>query len=238
MLKVGAKTDKGLIRENNEDAFYVDVKKGIFIVADGMGGHNAGEVASQMAVDEIKKYLNSQEINNLSQILKQAIIKANEAIYEKAEKDPNLEGMGTTVVVAIINNKNKNLHIAHVGDSRAYILTKKGLKQITDDHSLVNEWVKEGKITLEEARFHPMRNVITRALGVKKEVEVEINTIPYQGESILLCTDGLTDMLEDKEIEEIIKNNPDPKEACKALIEEANKKGGKDNITVILIKRE
>ena len=235
VFKVGAKTDKGLIRENNEDAFYVDAKKGIFIVADGMGGHSAGEVASQMAVEEIKKYLNTEE-NKFSQILKQAIIEANKAIYEKAEEDPNLEGMGTTIVVAIVNNK--NLHIAHVGDSRAYILTKEGLKQITEDHSLINEWVKEGKITLDEARFHPMRNVITRALGVEKEVEVEINTIPYQGEPILLCTDGLTDMLEDKEIEEIIKNNPDPEQACEALIKEANEKGGKDNVTVILIKGE
>lgn len=234
VFKVGAKTDKGLIRKNNEDAFYVDAEKGIFIIADGMGGHNAGEVASQMAVEEIKKYLNTQE-NKFSQILKQAIIEANKAIYEKAKKDPNLKGMGTTIVVLIVNNK--NLHIAHVGDSRAYILTKEGLKQITEDHSLVNEWVKEGKITLDEARFHPMGNVITRALGVEKEVEVEINTIPYQDEPILLCTDGLTDMLEDKEIEEIIKNNPDPEQACEALIKEANEKGGKDNVTVILIKK-
>lgn len=236
MFKVGYKTDKGLVRENNEDSFYVDDKKGIFIVADGMGGHNAGEVASQMAVETIKECFDKNTAfvyNDYSKLIEKAIKEANTAIYKKANQNEALQGMGTTIVFALI--KEDKLYLAHVGDSRAYMLTKKGLKQLTEDHSLVNDLIKQGKLSAEEAHFHPMRHVITRALGVKNEVEVDVNTIPYKGGLILLCTDGLTDMLEDKEIEEIVKNTPEPQKACELLIGKANERGGRDNVTVVVV---
>lgn len=237
MLEVGYKTDKGKVRKNNEDAFHVDTRKGLFIVADGMGGHKAGEVASRMAVERMKEYFDSsslpQDEEGISLKMREVIEKANSEIYRHATWYEQLRGMGTTIVLALI--RGEKLYIAHVGDSRAYLLREGNLERITEDHSLVARMVKQGQITEAEARDHHLRHMIDRALGVQREVAMDMGVYPYHGEPLLLCTDGLTDMLEDREIEEILKGFSHPQEACEKLVEMANEKDGRDNITVVIV---
>ena len=233
-LIAGGKTDPGEKRPNNEDAFYLDEKRGLFIVADGMGGHRAGEVASETAIEEIKKLVRQSGTLRTPDDLQRAIDSANQAAYLKSLESPDFHGMGTTLVVAQITNG--KLLLAHVGDSRAYLLGERGLERLTEDHSVIYQYIKEGRITEEEARKHPRKGGILRALGVEKFVEADTKELPYNGETLLLCTDGVTDMLRDEEIEEILKNNPDPRQACEQLVEKANQAGGWDNITVIVAK--
>jgi protein phosphatase len=240
VLEVGYKTDRGKVRKNNEDAFHVDERKGLFIVADGMGGHEAGEVASRMAVERIKEYFDSssffEDEEGIILQIKEIVKKANSEVYKYANWYETLKGMGTTLVLALI--RGERLYIAHVGDSRAYLLRDGKLSRLTEDHSLVVRMVKEGEVTEEEARDYPYRHVIDRALGVKSEVEIDVDSFPYKGEPLLLCTDGLTDMLEDVEIEEMLKNSSNPQETCEKMIEKANEKGGRDNITVVLVREK
>jgi len=239
-MKVAYKTDIGRKRQNNEDNFYVNLEKKLFIVADGMGGHQAGEVASQMAVESLKNSLSTLKLNEMeSEKIKEHILRsmlnAHNEIVEKAKQDINLSGMGTTVVLALgVDDK---YYISHVGDSRAYLIRDKNITQLTDDHTVVAELLKAKMITPEEAKTHKMRHVLTQALGSNTQIIPSIKVITIQeGDILLLCTDGLTDMLTDEEILSVIlKHKEDIEKTAQALVDKANEKGGKDNITIVLV---
>ncbi len=230
-------TDTGRRRDMNQDYMYISETPvgnlpNLFILADGMGGHNAGDYASRYTVEVIvNEVRTSSEVSPVA-VLRKAIVQANQAVMEKARTDIDLEGMGTTVVVATMQNR--ELCVANVGDSRLYILGN-SMEQITRDHSYVQEMVRRGEISPEVARIHPDRNIITRAVGGGREIEVDFFEVELKdGDRILMCSDGLTDMLEDDEIFEIINENQDIGEAMQELIDTANEYGGNDNITVIL----
>ena len=240
------KSVEGIIRKNNEDSIYVSGEdteiKNIFIVADGMGGHSAGEVASSLAiktfVDSVKESTDNFDDNeDMLDILIESFAKANKTIYSLSLKDETTMGMGTTFTCAYISG-NKLIGV-HAGDSRIYALEKGVLKQITNDHSFVMEMVKSGKLTAEEARVHPKRNIITRALGTEEKVEADtvIKDITNCS-AVLLCSDGLSSMVEDSDIEKILNENKDAQKAVEMLIEKANDNGGKDNISVVIIRKE
>lgn len=204
----------------------------LYILADGMGGHNAGDYASRYTVEVIVASVRNSSGQSPVSILRSAIQEANQAVMEKAQTDIDLEGMGTTVVVA--TQSGQELCVANVGDSRLY-LAGSTFRQITKDHSYVQEMVRRGEISKEAARTHPDRNIITRAVGGGRAIEVDFFEVGLaEGDQILMCSDGLTDMLEDEEIFEIIKENLDVQEAMDELVEAANDYGGNDNITIIL----
>lgn len=229
-------TDVGQKRELNEDSFaFEKLKKGyVMIVSDGMGGHNAGEVASAIAVDKIREFCSKQDMfSNPELMLRKAVSYANEAIYETSMKNAEMYGMGATLVVAL--GYGKNVYIANVGDSRAYLVNKESIAQITKDHSYVYELVKTGLITPEEAKTHPRRNEILKALGIAPEVYPDIFPIEIQRtDKLLLCTDGLTEVVSDQEIFETV-NRLSRQAACETLVRMANQNGGPDNITVVLM---
>ena len=205
----------------------------LFILADGMGGHNAGDYASrytvEMIVDSVRKNSDTMPVA----VIRRAISEANRAVMEKAQTDIDLEGMGTTVVAATI--RDQELCVANVGDSRLYLAGRESFVQITRDHSYVQEMVRRGEISPEAARLHPDRNIITRAVGGGYGIEVDFFEVELkEGDQILMCSDGLTDMLEDEEIFEIINEKKDVREAIDELIDAANDYGGNDNITIIL----
>lgn len=241
-------TDKGLVRSNNEDNFFVDAQMGLFIVADGMGGVNAGEVASKMAVDVIGNYIrrsnNSSEpftgeykpqYSEPSNRLSSGIWLANKVIEESSRKNPSWNGMGTTIVAGLV--KDGRLSIAHVGDSRAYLIRSNTITQITDDHSLVAEQFRQGLITKEEAAESKVKNIITRALGKGASVEVDINELTLADNDVLvMSSDGLTNMVEDDTILAVAGGEESPETACNRLIGLANQNGGKDNITVVVVR--
>ncbi len=243
-LLAHGETDLGRKRAVNEDYFRLCISSKLFLVADGMGGHTAGDIASRMAVDIISKSV-QQELErqrshgrdsiNPGQILEKSIHLANSKILEATQKRSELEGMGTTIVCALV--RGQTLHIASVGDSRIYRIRDGQEELLTSDHSWVNMQIKLGNMTLEESRYHPMRNVITRALGTQKYVEVDIMShLIQEGDIILLCTDGLNNLLLDKEIAEIInQHKSDLRMSAKKLIQVANDRGGDDNITVVLV---
>ncbi|NLX61058.1 MAG: Stp1/IreP family PP2C-type Ser/Thr phosphatase [Tissierellia bacterium] len=241
-MNIGVKTSKGRIREINQDFYYIsaDSKYPLFIIADGMGGHKAGEVASKMAVEIIGSTL-EKEMNNLKledeyivKIIKRSIWKANEEIYKRSLEREECFGMGTTVTLAW--DIKEKIYIGHVGDSRAYLLRNNELYQITEDHSLVEELIKNGSISREEAKNHPQKNVITRAVGTSREIHVDvIIKEKNKGDILLLCTDGLTNMLNDDEIKELLLDD-DMQRACENLVDLSNDKGGFDNISVVAIK--
>lgn len=247
-LKVRAvgKSDLGRRRNHNEDFSLIDEKRGLFIVADGMGGHAAGEVASQKAVDVIHEFISQPPLSpepfgqdpSLSpsaNFLRNAIKMANLQIHEMAREKDVLSGMGTTVVCLLV--KNSTATIANVGDSRCYLLRDHQLHQLTEDHSFVHEQVKKNLISHEETRTHPLRNIITRALGPSRDVEVDFFFEEIKpGDLFLLCTDGLTSMVEDKVILEVLTEPSASLEVKnRNLIAEANLNGGDDNITIILV---
>lgn len=238
-MKSFAITDVGKRRELNEDYIYTSDKmignlSNLFIVADGMGGHNAGDYASRYTVEKVIETV--EELENerdIEEIMQEAIYRANAYIYEKARTDIKLSGMGTTLVIASI--KNQEVLVANIGDSRMYVINK-NIMQITKDHSLVEEMVTMGGLDKEAARNHPDKNIITRAIGVKEFVLADFFEVKLEKEDkILLCTDGLTNMLNDDEIHRIVQSNEDVETAAKALIAAANEKGGRDNIAVVLI---
>lgn len=234
-MQVEVLTDKGLLRTSNEDRYLVDKMRGLFIVADGMGGHRAGETASSLAVETIKRScleLDNQRID--AYFLREAIIRANEVIFRAAQQDEAREGMGTTITAALIDEG--NLYVAHVGDSRAYLWRNGELYLLTNDHSVVGELVREGGLTKNEALRHPQRNVLTRALGTSPEVEIDFVTRNMvKGDLLLLCTDGLTGTVSDAEVKLILQKYPSLKEAVKELTVLALQKGGTDNITTVLV---
>jgi len=228
-LIAGAVTDVGRVREGNEDSFVIDERIGLFAVADGMGGHQAGEVASATALESVRA------LTAAGRSVHDALVAANSAVHEKAGSKPGLRGMGTTVT-AVTTGSDGRVTIGHVGDSRAYLLRESHLTQLTDDHSLVEELVREGRLTPEQASVHPQRSIITRALGVDAAVEVDVYPVePAVGDRILLCSDGLTTMVSPSVIAGILRREPDPTDAAERLIDAANAAGGEDNITAVVI---
>ena len=230
-VSVGAKTDVGRVREGNEDSYLASDP--LFVIADGMGGHLAGDVASATAIEVIQERtgdLNADDPQTLAAMVKEA----NRAIWSKAGDDPSLRGMGTTCTLVLLHAPTAQL--AHVGDSRAYLFHDGDLKQVTEDHTLVGRMVREGRLQLEEAERHPQRSIITRALGVDEDVEVDLLTLELvEGDRLLLCSDGLSSMLSHGSIAEILDSTDDAQSAAELLIDRANEAGGEDNITVVVI---
>lgn len=238
MLNAFYASDIGQNRKENQDYIFASESKigslpNLFIVADGMGGHKAGDFASKATVDTMVESIGASGEKSPVLVLKNAIEEANRLVCTKAMENASMEGMGTTVVAAaIIGNR---LQVANVGDSRLYVI-RDVMNQITIDHSLVEEMIRVGTIDREMARNHPSKNIITRAVGVSLEIQPDFFTVTLQkGDLVLLCTDGLTNMLEDEEIFEIVKKTKDAQDAVPALIAMANRRGGKDNISVILV---
>lgn len=238
-MKTFSITDVGQKRKMNQDYIYcnenpVGTLHNLFIVADGMGGHNAGDFASRFCVENFVQLISEEKEKTTIRQIEDAIQKTNEMLIAKAQEQVDLEGMGTTFVLATIQDN--TMYVANIGDSRLYIINNK-IRQITEDHSLVEEMVKNGEIKREEARFHPNKNVITRALGANGNVaadyfEVNLN----QGDIIMLCSDGLSNMVGDSEIKEIIDSyQHDIETAGKKLVDKANENGGKDNIAIVMI---
>ncbi len=234
-MRYAALTDVGKKRSLNEDSYIANGS--IFAVADGMGGHRSGEVASAMALDALRFGLSKRSKDPFEDKLIEAIKRANKKVYEKALKDIDVRGMGTTITVAVPNED--KLYIGHVGDSRLYLLRDGKLRQLTDDHSLVAQMVQKGHLKPEEAELHPQRSIITRAVGSEKDVQVDLiveEVLP--GDRFLLCTDGLNAMLSDEKIAEILRDKDDLDAACRELVDWANDRGGNDNITVILFEKK
>jgi PPM family protein phosphatase len=226
---MGAATDVGRVRDGNEDAYLVDRAMGLVAVADGMGGHRAGEVASATALEALRAAITS------GRPLRESIEDANEAVFTKSLTDAELRGMGTTLTAATLVTGGILL-VGHVGDSRAYLLRDGELRQVTEDHSLVEELVREGRLTADEAAVHPQRSIITRALGVDASVEVDVYPIELApGDRFLLCSDGLTGMVQFDDIAATLRRESDPERAASHLVDAANHAGGEDNITVVVV---
>ncbi|MCA1833481.1 MAG: Stp1/IreP family PP2C-type Ser/Thr phosphatase [Actinomycetota bacterium] len=229
-LRVGASSDVGRSRERNEDSYLASHP--LYVVADGMGGHRGGAVASSMAVEVLSGMPQRDPAG-----LPERVREANRAVFERQASDRAVAGMGTTVTAAVLDGS--TLHLAHVGDSRAYLLRDGELRQLTEDHTLVHRMVQEGKISEEEAHTHPQRSILTRALGVDRDVEVDELTVDVQeGDHVLLCSDGLTGMMRDESVREILEGHRDPQEAAEMLVDAANRAGGLDNITVVVMALE
>lgn len=231
-------TDVGVKRSMNQDFVYASDQpvgnlSNLYIVADGMGGHNAGDLASRYTVETMVDYIEGAEEKRAIPLLEAAVEAANRKVMAKAMEDKSLEGMGTTVVAATVQDA--CLYVANVGDSRLYVLDE-AIHQITRDHSLVEEMVRAGQLGKEEARNHPEKNIITRAVGVKNKVRIDFFDVGlYPGDKILLCTDGLTNMVEDEHIFELVKKESSLEMAAQKLVATANRNGGKDNISVVLV---
>ena len=240
-MKAFGCTDVGKVRPVNEDNYciYEDIFK-LYIVADGMGGHKGGDVASSLAIEYIKEHLIKfieieMEPRDIEGIIFESFNRANTEVYNKSLNEEDCNGMGTTVTLALTINE--KVYIGHVGDSRAYLYSKGEIKQITEDHSLVAELVKNGSITAREARRHPQKNIITRALGTEKNIKVDIFSLDLiEQDIIILCTDGLSNYIDEIEIKSIIDKFGVKNESCQELVYLANKKGGCDNITIIIVK--
>ncbi|WP_321366716.1 Stp1/IreP family PP2C-type Ser/Thr phosphatase [uncultured Desulfuromusa sp.] len=234
-LQVCAKTDIGLTRKNNEDSLYVDKEQGLFIIADGMGGHAAGEIASRIAVDTVRQALQTIDRANILEQLKHAIEKANRDVVKAANNNNSWKGMGTTLTVLLLDQQHGFL--AHVGDSRAYCLDDDQLRQLSDDHSLVAEQLRRELISIEDAKNSGIGGILLQAVGVSSTLDICLKHIPLvAGEYFLLCSDGLSNMLTDAEIEHILKEAENLNSCCDQLIDAAIVAGGKDNITVIVVK--
>lgn len=248
-LEYSARTDTGRKRKGNEDSFIINDEEGLFVVADGMGGHAAGEVASRLAVESIEEFVrmtgSDREITWPFEIddsmpldanrLKIALRLANRKVIKFPEERHEYQGMATTVVSMLFSDS--TIYIGHVGDSRAYRVRDGQITQLTNDHSWVNEQVVSGVLTSNQARNHPLRNVVTRAVGSRWDLQVDLLTEDAKdGDLYLLCSDGLSTMLDDDEILQILKAASTAEAACERLIERANEAGGEDNITAIVIR--
>ena len=226
-VTAAAATDVGLVREGNEDSYLTEGP--LFAVADGMGGHRGGEVASQLAVETLEKLFKEGAGD-----LPDQVQEANRVVFERSVLDRKVAGMGTTLTAALVEGD--RVRLAHVGDSRAYLLRDGTLRLLTEDHTLVHRMVSEGEISKEEAETHPQRSVLTRALGVDTVVDVDDDSLQVRpGDRLLLCTDGLTSMVSEDEIEEVLRTVPDPQEAAQRLVQRANEAGGVDNTTVVIL---
>jgi protein phosphatase len=247
-----ARSDVGRKRKGNEDSLFLNPEQKLFVVADGMGGHAAGEVASRVAVDAINEFVTltggneeitwpfglDESISYEGNRLKTAIRHANRRVLEATRESAEYEGMATTVAAVLVDGD--TAHLAHVGDSRIYLWSEGGISQLTNDHSWVNEQIQSGVISAEQARSHPLRNVVTRALGGRADLLVDVQQRRMRaGDVLLLCSDGLTTMIGDEEIARILgEASGDVARAATALVDEANERGGEDNITVVLLKFE
>lgn len=243
-MEVGACSHIGRVREINEDSYYIsDSNLPLYLIADGMGGHNAGEIASQSAIDIIRDYVLEKvgqteyiDENLIPGILKDAITYANCEIFSKSMEEDGYHGMGTTLTVVLVLSE---VYIGHVGDSRAYIIGRNEIKQLTQDHSLVAELLRNGSITEDEAKVHPQRNIITRALGTEESIKVDLYKIGLKSkEALVLCTDGLSNLVSPEEIKDVIQSSSQMQSACDQLVSLANERGGYDNITVVAIKKD
>lgn len=240
-MKAVFKTDRGKIRQHNEDngGIYENASgQRLAIVADGMGGHRAGDVASQMASENIggrwEKSPDIQTAEQAEEWLKTTIEEVNTLLYEHATRESECEGMGTTVVAAVCTDRFAT--IVNVGDSRGYILNETGFQQLTDDHSLVNELVRQGEISKEDAEHHPMKNVVLRALGTESTIKMDIMTIMFEeGDKLFLCSDGLSNKVTEMEMKETLLQDVSFEEQARQLIDLANQYGGEDNITLVII---
>lgn len=225
---VGAATDIGQVREGNEDSYLV--LDPLFAVADGMGGHRGGEVASDLAVQTIRRLFERHEGSLIEQVER-----ANRAVFERSQSDRAVSGMGTTLTAVVVDDRG-GARLAHVGDSRAYLLRDGELDLLTRDHTLVQRMVDEGELTAEEAEDHPHRHILTRVLGGEGSVSVDEGVLELrQGDRLLLCTDGLTGMVRDDEIRSLLQQTSDPQEAAERLVHAANGAGGVDNITAVVL---
>lgn len=231
-------SDKGIVRTQNQDSIYIPINDAIkvYIIADGMGGANAGDVASIKAIEYVRKYIEEKYVEgiDIKDMLYNAIIDANEKVYNMSIKDKNYEGMGTTIIVVmIVNNK---MYIAHIGDSRLYRIRNGLIRKITKDHSYVQKLLDDKTITKKEARVHPKRNMLLKALGCEPNVEPDIIMKKFEKDDyVLLCTDGLTNLVRDKEILLIVTQLKKCKDICEKLVDLANQRGGYDNISIILL---
>jgi serine/threonine protein phosphatase PrpC len=239
-MRTAARTDRGQVRPSNEDFVFTDPQAGVLIIADGMGGHAAGEVASELATRTIAVALaeampeSGAPGKDLGELLRNAIGRADAAIRARTARDRDLSGMGCTVVAAVCGRD--AITIAHVGDSRAYLINGQGVQQLTEDHSVVAQMLNSGFLTPSDARKHHLRNVITRSLGYEGSSQPDIQQVEWHsGDILLLCTDGLSNVVEDVEIAAIVASHrEDLEDAARDLIDAANARGGPDNISVIL----
>ncbi len=234
-VRWAARSDVGKARDRNEDSYYGGDH--VFAVADGLGGHNAGDVASRLAIEPIAsldRRLENVADDRVADALADAVLEANRAVYKRAQDDAKVRGMGTTLTAVAVSDG--SAHLAHVGDSRCYLMRNGGFSQLSSDHTLVARMVQEGKLTPEQAEVHPQRSILTRALGAEPEVDVdslEITLVP--GDRLLLCSDGLSSVIGEERIRELLAGSEDLDRACRLLIDEANAKGGPDNITVVVV---
>ncbi len=237
-MKTNAITDVGLLRTENQDMFYSNEQSignlpNLFIVADGMGGHVGGKQASETAIYTIIQYIEQSKETDIRVLFEQAIKRANSAVFEEA-KEKNLQGMGTTIVMATIDKD--VLSVSNVGDSRLYVVSPGAIKQVTKDHSLVEEMIRMGELERSKARLHPEKNVITRAVGASEDCKADFFKVRLdEEECFLMCSDGLSNMLDDEQIRNIMNSQRDVIEKTQKLVETANENGGKDNITVVVV---
>ncbi|WP_342497800.1 Stp1/IreP family PP2C-type Ser/Thr phosphatase [Bacillus sp. FSL R7-0672] len=242
LIRAAFLTDTGKVRQHNEDDAGIFAAKEdslLAVVADGMGGHLAGDVASKMAVSSLKEYW--EETSSIPEKpadqeswLISKISDINDQVYEHAQNNEECQGMGTTIVCALVHLQ--TVTIAHIGDSRCYLLREGALTQLTDDHSLVNELVKTGEISKADAEYHPRKNVLTKALGTDKRVQIDARTFEVDpGDQILLCSDGLSNKVEEENLTHILTQTTAPEEKVTELIQTANDNGGEDNITAVLL---
>lgn len=230
-MQASARTDVGLVRSVNEDDYLIG--DGVFAVADGLGGHEAGEIASQMAIRMLKEF-KPPENGDPAGALAEALEGINRAVYKRSVADPSCEGMGTTLTVLLITGD--TAYIGHVGDSRAYLVRDGRLHRLTEDHSIVGELIRMGMLSEPEARAHPQRNLLTRAIGTQPDVEIEVGYCKLgPGDRFLLCTDGLTGAVDDGEILRVMASAQDPRSAVDQLVELAMRGGGHDNITAVTV---
>jgi serine/threonine protein phosphatase PrpC len=235
-IKCGAKSDQGMVRDSNEDTYVADDTRKTFLVADGMGGHAAGEIASKLAAEAVEASLAENTSNQKEAALQNAVQEANTRVFETQMQKSELRGMGSTLTV--LSFSDSRFHIAHVGDSRAYLFRSDNLRQLTQDHSVVWPLYENGILTKEDISKHPQKNLITRSIGTYPQVEVDLYSDDIHEDDIfLLCTDGLTDVLTDKAIAQILSAKvQDMQEFADHLVDEANTAGGPDNITIVVVR--
>lgn len=233
-MKWSQATEVGLVRKTNEDSICIIPELAFFAVADGMGGHKSGEVASNMALVALAEKIRNSNISNVTDRLLEGVQQANSDIYNSSRQKEDNQGMGTTLTAILI--KDNGLTVAHVGDSRAYLIRSGSITPLTQDHSLVQEMLRQGGITKEQAKEHPQRNVLTRALGIESSVDVDLNRFELlSGDIVVLCTDGLYNLVSDKVIMELVLAANKPGQSVRDLVNEALKAGGTDNISVIVV---
>ncbi len=234
-MKAVGITDIGLLRQRNEDAYLIDLERKLFLVCDGMGGHKGGDVASRLAVDTVSKHFEYNTWDEVPICLQKAIGIANQSIWTTGQQDDTLQEMGTTLTAAVIGHE--QIVVAHIGDSSLFIVHENDINKITRDHTLAEQMLQDGLLKPEERRSNSYSHILTRALGTEDQVTIDVYHKNVQaGDWILLCSDGLTNLVENAEIQEILSNQHEPQEAAQDLINMALDRGGHDNITIVLIR--